>query len=846
MIAFIIKSSMSLIILFGLYWFLLRKEKLFVFNRFFLVLSLVFSLVVPFISIPVNFKSGPELEKFIHPYIYAIPEVSSSVKIIPGDKSISHPFVGKKPPIINISAILLVLYFAGVIIFLIRFLRNINIIVNRSKLSEKISYEGYWIVLNDDKAGPCCFFRSIFLNREDYLNGRIGKELLDHELEHVKQSHTIDIVLIELVKIFYWFNPVHILYDRAIRINHEYLADNGVIGNKSDIKNYSDKLLDFLTGGTSLPLTSGSYQSFTKMRLTMMMKSRSGRFKYIARIAMILCMWMALFMILSFKVSDKPVSITRTSGQEREFTQGVVRGIVLKEDGKPLEGAEITTTGTLYTSSWVTTGSDGRFVLKNVQADASLMIGCFGYKGQMRKTNPASEMVINMVKDPEYRETITEDEISISIDGPKVHFIGSDGSPARALIVIDGVISDKTGEAEIDFQKINSRKDLMESIKILKDKEATDKYREQGKNGVIEITTKKNTIMPVIQEVNFRNSDFKPGKTLIVIDGRILNFEENLKVNPLEIESFKVLNDKEATNKYGDNGKDGVVEIMLYENKTKTLLKKSPERTASDTSKYLTYLSVNNVSNEGELIDIPVSDLQYISVWTYYANDNIHKKDFRSVGIMTRDFFKVKGRIVGINMKPLSGVKVSTSENPEGVTSDKEGHFVIEDVRENVMLEFSLPGYRPYYLATTGAVFTLDLTIELVKELNSGIIDTSLIHRNSTLTDTILLSLPRSVSLNNTDNEVTYTAAGYIKKDIINKKVVLTGDAVVRSGKIEIRADSIVFDIKSNQLFAAGRKDKSGKILGKPIFKEDTEQFEADELTYNFGTSKVLVKNIKP
>ena len=76
MIAYILKSSLSLIILFGLYWFLLRKEKLFEFNRFFLVLSVVFSLLVPFISIPVNFKTTPGLENFIPAYDDVIPEIN--------------------------------------------------------------------------------------------------------------------------------------------------------------------------------------------------------------------------------------------------------------------------------------------------------------------------------------------------------------------------------------------------------------------------------------------------------------------------------------------------------------------------------------------------------------------------------------------------------------------------------------------------------------------------------------------------------------------------------------------------------------------------------------------------
>ena len=68
MTAYIIKSTVSLLLMFGLYWFLLRKEKLFVFNRFFLVISVVFSLLMPFISIPVNFQIAPQLNEIIPAY----------------------------------------------------------------------------------------------------------------------------------------------------------------------------------------------------------------------------------------------------------------------------------------------------------------------------------------------------------------------------------------------------------------------------------------------------------------------------------------------------------------------------------------------------------------------------------------------------------------------------------------------------------------------------------------------------------------------------------------------------------------------------------------------------------
>ena len=94
------------------------------------------------------------------------------------------------------------------------------------------------------------------------------------------------------------------------------------------------------------------------------------------------------------------------------------------------------------------------------------------------------------------------------------------------------------------------------------------------------------------------------------------------------------------------------------------LRKKRANGAASDTSKYITLLSVNNVSNKGELIDIPVSNLQSASIWTYHDTPAKNKKELRTIGIMTRDYYKVKGNVVEENGKPLSGVKISVTDNP--------------------------------------------------------------------------------------------------------------------------------------------------------------------------------------
>jgi hypothetical protein len=270
---------------------------------------------------------------------------------------------GKTPPMLSTTLILIALYVSGVIFFLFRLLNNIFYLARKSRISDKINFKGYRIILLDERTDPCCFFRNIYLNRNDFLKGKIDRELLDHELEHIKQYHTIDIILIELLKIFYWFNPVNVLYDRAIRINHEYLADNGVIRYLSDIESYYHKLLGFIAQSVGLSLTSGSRHSYTKQRLSMMMKSGSERFINSTKIILTLFMGLVVFMFLSFKEISKPSLILGDLSTGNEATQNVVKGIVMTEDGIVFYGATVKTTTINNDIIETITEFDGRFAI---------------------------------------------------------------------------------------------------------------------------------------------------------------------------------------------------------------------------------------------------------------------------------------------------------------------------------------------------------------------------------------------------------------------------------------------------------------------------------------------------
>lgn len=159
--------------------------------------------------------------------------------------------------------------------------------------------------------------------------------------------------------------------------------------------------------------------------------------------------------------------------QPTVILQKEVKGIVLKEDGKPLEGVNIMSTGTMGNSRGTNSGSDGRFKIYFAEEDTYLSFMLRGYKGQSIKADFTKEMIIKMVKDPDYKE-------------PKYENAPKEGAPPMPLVTLDGVITKEP------IAVINSKLGAeLGTIKYLTGKEATDKYGEAGKNGVTEIYSRK-------------------------------------------------------------------------------------------------------------------------------------------------------------------------------------------------------------------------------------------------------------------------------------------------------------------------------------------------------------------
>jgi len=131
----------------------------------------------------------------------------------------------------------------------------------------------------------------------------------------------------------------------------------------------------------------------------------------------------------------------------------------------------------------------------------------------------------------------------------------------------------------------------------------------------------------------------------------------------------------------------------------------------------------------------------------------------------------------------------------------------------------------------------------LFSQEGKPVTDTLYVRTDSVKTDTTVITV-RKPAKGGIDSKITFKAARLVKRDIINKQFILVKNAVLNYGDLEIKADSIVINMNTNLLFAIGIKDTTGAITGKPSFKEGTNEFQSDELTYNFKTRKAFIKNI--
>jgi TonB family protein len=263
---FLLESGISLSLLSIIYLIFLRKETFFRTNRIFLLLSVVFSLVLPLLHIPVFAPQSNMIEEIkVTPYQNLLETVIVS----------SQGFSETVETAVISSTLIVWAYLAGLVIFISLFLYRMIQLGFIIKKSEVVKTNSYKLVVVQLPMSPFAFINYIFVSHK--FREMPGHErMMLHEIEHVKQGHTFDVLILEVLTIFQWFNPFMWLLRRAIRENHEYLADKAVLSVGIKPSEYKELLLSQYIGGPVMATSHFNY-SLIRNRIKMMARIESSK-----------------------------------------------------------------------------------------------------------------------------------------------------------------------------------------------------------------------------------------------------------------------------------------------------------------------------------------------------------------------------------------------------------------------------------------------------------------------------------------------------------------------------------------------------------------------------------------
>ncbi|MGV9003352.1 M56 family metallopeptidase [Flavobacterium sp.] len=317
MIHFLITSTVCLLVFLAFYHLVLEREKTHCFNRFYLLLTIVISLLIPFITYEI---------------IEIVPAQSNEQMLIPEFTSEQTVQIVEK--VNYIPFILWSLYGATTLLLLIRFGKNIWKLNHKAKSNPSVIHQYATLVLVEEKTLPHSFLNFIYVNFEEYNNRAIEDELYTHELVHVNQKHTFDILFVELLKTIFWFNPVFYFYKKAIQLNHEFLADEKVVNSYNDVPFYQNLLLQKSSNIQTIYLASNLNYLVTKKRLIMMTKKTSKSLAIVKKIAIVPILSGLIYFLCVEVVAQEqnnPISVKQQNKIEQNSTVSD-NGIVLEKE----------------------------------------------------------------------------------------------------------------------------------------------------------------------------------------------------------------------------------------------------------------------------------------------------------------------------------------------------------------------------------------------------------------------------------------------------------------------------------------------------------------------------------
>ena len=700
---YILKSSVCLALFYLFYRLLLSKETFHRFNRVALLGILFLSLLIPLLEV-----TTAQPTEMAHTML-TLEQLLAMVDFYSQDTVAVAPVEVKEITLSGIQ-ITLVIYLAGIVFFACRNIYSlIRLFLLLRSGRKEIFHSGIRLIIHNKEIAPFSWMKYIVISEADLEEN--GREILIHETAHISNHHSVDLLVADLCIFFQWFNPASWLLKQELQNIHEYEADETVIKEGVDAKQYQLLLIKKAVGTRLYSMANSFNHSKLKKRITMMLKEKSNPW---ARLKYLYILPVAAIAVTAFarpEISETAEEISRMSD-----ALGMEQASLLFSRLHDISAAKVNDLTAIVEAKAVKTTEEPvqvAPVLKDTAKPVEVKYIPAEVTEKLQGT-PFFEVVEQM---PEYPGGMAAALEYIQKNMRYPETAKKNGTQGRVTVqfIIDkgGNVTDPKVIRAVD-------KDLdAEAIRLVGTMPKWKPGMQKGQAVAVKYTL---PVMFRLEGGKMKSSrtvemSRRPGSlldsVLVIVDGKEVTQSILNAINVDRIMSFSVLKDAASTAIYGERGKNGVMLITLKEDKEEYhpsetyTLKNTNDPVVlgvKGTGKFTTVNGVQGIyinskkANRGDVtffvdgvkIDSSVADIGEVVPAERIESMSVEKgtdgkgqiyittKDKRGVEkTSAKGDMKVEGIVQDKDGEPVVGAAILIEGTKSGSITDVDGRFVL-------------------------------------------------------------------------------------------------------------------------------------------------------------------------
>ena len=677
---YILKSSVCLVVFYLFYRLLLSRETFHRFNRVALLSILLLSCLLPLVEVTV------EEQTEVHQTMMTLEQWLMLADMM--NTADTTDLQAEEVTVTWIQVALLV-YLAGILLFALRngySLLKLGGLLKSGRKENLSKYidggEKVTLIVHDRDIAPFSWMKCIVISEKDLDEN--GREILIHELAHIQNRHSWDLLVADICIFFQWFNPASWLLKQELQNIHEYEADETVIEKGVDAKQYQLLLIKKAVGTRLYSMANSFNHSKLKKRITMMLKEKSNPW---AKLKYLYILPVAAIAVTAFARPEISETAEEISAVKVNDLTAIVEAKAIKSTEESVQISTVSqdTVKVNYVPTEVSRKLQGTAVFEVVEEMPEFPGG-------------VDAMMEYLQKELRYPESAKEKGI-------------------QGRVTVQFII-DKEGNVTNSKVTRSVDKDMdTEAIRLVKAMPKWKPGMQKGKAVAVKYT------VPVVFRleggktvnsqvtVNSKVSEFSVqgmNNPLYIVDGKEVTSSILSALDVNKIESMTVLKNESATEVYGEKGKNGVILITLKGSAEKSITLSNKSSVVNVPGLKGVYL--NNRRAEWEDVDIfvdgekiemagraldevvPPNRIESISVEkerneagrgkiyiTTKAKEGVEKTSVR--GDM-----KVEGFVQDKDGEPIVGATVLIEGTNMGTVTDVDGRFVMSASKEDKLV----------------------------------------------------------------------------------------------------------------------------------------------------------------